>query len=135
MNDSVTFRQLESSRSDWNEVTSGDSSLDDWYRSVRDTPISELDDGDLSRACRQCLYLDHIVPLAVARLEQEPLAGDIFDGELLVAMKMIPTSFWMNDQRYSEQLLRVVNQAKELSDDEDIVDDADELAEKIRTVR
>ena len=135
MNESVTFRQLESSGNDRNELMSGDSSLDDWYRRIRDTPISELDDGDLSRACRQCLYLDHIVPISIARLEEEPLAGDIYDGELLVAMKLIPTNYWKNDQRCSEQLLRVVDQAKKLSDDEDIINDVDELAERIGTVR
>ena len=130
-----TFRQFEAFRDDGNEPASGESILDEWYSHIRDTPISEFDDGDLSRACRQCLYLDHVVPIAVERLKTEPLAGDMYDGELLAAMKPIPTSYWKNNQRISEDLLTIVEQAKQLSDDEDIVKDVDVLVERIGKLR
>ena len=128
MTNSITFRQLESLGSEY-EV--GASALDEWYKGVRDTPISELDDGDLSRACRQMLYLSHVVPAAVKRLLSEPLAGDMYDGELLVAMKSIPIDYWQTDRASAEVLANVVEEAKRLSEDNDIVSDADELAGRL----
>jgi hypothetical protein len=131
MNNSMTFRQLETPDGGRSEPDPNNSPLDEWYCRVRDTPISEFADEDLGRACRQAIYVDHIVPIAVARLEEEPLAGDMYDGELLVAMRSIPVNYWRKDQQTSERLLKVVERVKQLSDDQDIIHDVDELVGRI----
>lgn len=131
----MTFRQLEPSHSGRSEPDPNNSPLDGWYCRIRDTPISEFADEDLGRACRQAIYVDHIVPIAIARLEAEPLAGDMYDGELLVAMKSIPVNYWRNDQQSSERLLKVVERVKQLSDDQDIIHDVNELVRTIASER
>lgn len=130
MSDTITFRQLESAMSDHDEDKFGDSSLDEWYKSIRNTPITDFGDGDLSRACRQQLYLNHVVPIAVERLKSQPLAGDMYDGELLVAMKSISIDYWRTDQESARQLFAIAQEAKLLVD-EDIADDVDELVGRL----
>ncbi|MCA8982948.1 MAG: contact-dependent growth inhibition system immunity protein [Planctomycetaceae bacterium] len=131
MTNTVTFRQLEFASSS-SKPAAGDSALDEWYRRVRDIPINELDDGDLCRACRQQVYLDHVVPIAVERLTVQPLAGEMYDGELLVAMKSIPTGYWQRNSRISQDLADVVKKVHVLSEDDDILADADEVGRRIR---
>lgn len=128
MADPVTFRKLELRHVEPNPEQS---SLEDWYCQIRDTPITDFDDGDLSRACRQGLCLEHVVPIAVARLEVKPLAGAMYVGELLAAMNSVPRGYWKDDQRSSERLLNIVDRAKQLSRGRAIIKDADELAERI----
>lgn len=130
MTDVKTFQQLEDADS-VGEYRAGESPLDEWYQGIRNIPISDFDDGDLCRACRQQLYLGHVIPVAVARLQVEPLAGDMYDGELLVAMKSVPIDYWRTDQKSAGLLVSIVQDAKRLSDDDDIVSDADELARRL----
>jgi len=65
-----------------------------WYRSVSETPLDELGLEDVCKACRQQIHLEHIVPMALQILKIEPLAGEMYDGELLVALKSIPSDYW-----------------------------------------
>lgn len=87
MSESLTFRKVDGGA----EV--GDSSLDAWYSQIRETPISEFGDGDLARACRQKLFLEHVVPSVVFRLVENPLAGDLYDGELLSSLLATANGF------------------------------------------
>jgi len=131
MKEMVTFRQLELP-AERIEPTESGSALDEWYGRVRDLPIQELDDGDLSRACRQRLHLDHVVPIAVRRLASEPLAGETYDGELLAAMKSVPIQYWQSNQEISQELTTAVEKVRQLTDDEDVLADADEVSERLR---
>jgi hypothetical protein len=72
----------------------GTSSLERWYDEVRTTPFDQFSDGDLSRAVRQELYLEQLLPFAIARLQEDPLAGDLYDGELMKAVSEVRDSFW-----------------------------------------
>jgi hypothetical protein len=90
----VTFRSLESDADRRLIADSGNSPLESWYRRVRDTPLDKLNSGDLSRACRQQLYPTAVVPIAIAKIEKEPLAGELYDGELLVALKSVSRDYW-----------------------------------------
>ena len=131
MTNSTTFRKLEPSGKGISDVDHDNSPLGKWYCSIRDTPISEFTYKDLSRACQQELYVNHIVPIAMVRLEEEPLAGEMYEGELIVAMKSIPINYWKNHPLILERLLRVVERVKQLSEDEQVVHGVNELAEKI----
>ena len=65
-----------------------------WYRAVSETPLDELGLEDICKACRQQVHLEHVVPLALRILKTEPLAGDMYDGELLVSLKSAPLDYW-----------------------------------------
>ena len=95
MNSHTTFRQLESPRDANPNANVGGSPLEIWYRSVRDKPISQFTYNDLCKACRQGLYPEVMVPVAIENLRKEPLAGESYDGELIVAMKSVDSNFWL----------------------------------------
>jgi len=73
------------------------SALGEWYASVRDTPIRELGVDDLARACRQGLYLDHVVPVALSVLRDDVNAGSQYDGELASVLTRLPPPFWRSN--------------------------------------
>jgi CDI immunity proteins len=108
---SPSFRQLESESDQHLVAASGDSTLEIWYRSIRDCPIDQLSLLDLSRACRQQLFPDSIVPVAVNVLACESDAGHIYDFELLLSMLTIPRNFWDQHSNLSSQLLPVAEYA------------------------
>ena len=77
----TSFRDL-----DGNAVLPAPSSpLELWYESVRDTEIADMYVGDLARACRQGLFLAEILPTCLVVLRHDPLAGEMLEGELLLA--------------------------------------------------
>ncbi len=130
-----TFRQLETPHNGGSDPNPNNSPLDDWYCRIRDTPITEFNDEDLCRACRQAIHMDHVVPIAAAHLEEEPLAGDMYDGELIVAMRSIPANYWMSDLPNLERILWVAGRVKQLSNDKDILHDVDERICKFENIR
>jgi hypothetical protein len=81
------------------------SALEEWYRDRNDVKIAELDVEDLARACRQNLYDEEIVPCCLLKLEQEPLAGDMYEGELVKALAGVSANYWRTHPREREQFL------------------------------
>ncbi|HCH39532.1 MAG TPA: hypothetical protein DE191_08550 [Enterobacter sp.] len=59
------------------------SSLDEWFSSVLDVPIDELEVGDVARAIRQDIFLAEVLPKAEIILQKDPLAGEDYDGQLI----------------------------------------------------
>lgn len=76
------------------ESTGHESALDNWYDSVRTKPITDFSIDDICRACRQELYLEHVVPVALSAIEQDVTAGYQYDGELASVLSRIPSAFW-----------------------------------------
>jgi hypothetical protein len=74
--------------------TTRKSALDEWYESVRDHAICDLSIADLARSCRQALFPDYLVPVAVQRLKSDPLAGALYHGELLASLRHVDREFW-----------------------------------------
>jgi hypothetical protein len=102
--------------------------LEAWYRSVRDLPLDELTTEDLSRALRQNIHLDHIVPLALKILGAEPLAGEMYDGELLVSLKAVPPRYWSRHEDERRSLRSSIEAALRMEEaTEDVRTDAREL--------
>lgn len=131
MSKPLTFRQLEAGEN-WCEQGIRRSALEEWYCHIRDTPIEEVEIGDLCRACRQRLHLTYVVPIAVKHLRMDPLAGEMFDGELLAAMRSIPTSFWRVNCELSQKLASVLESVKEVTEDKEILADAVEVCKRLR---
>ena len=65
-----------------------------WYRAVRETPIKDLGIEDICKACRQQIHIDQVVPIALQVLQSDPLAGEMYDGELLASLKSISPDYW-----------------------------------------
>lgn len=110
---STTFRQLESAEEAKFIDGYGDSPLACWYRRVRDVPIETFGIGDLARACRQDEYVEHIVPIAIRRLQQDPLAGSMDEAELVVAVGSLPLSSWCKSSEARAAWLSVLDSALE----------------------
>ena len=78
----VTFRALDGNR----VLPEPRSALEQWYLAVRDVPLRQLGVPDLARAIRQGLFTDQLVPIAIDELTRDPLAGELYDGELVAAV-------------------------------------------------
>jgi hypothetical protein len=99
-----TMRSLE-------EQPSGDrgaSTLDEWYRSIRDFSLSDLPIADVARSCRQGLFPDYVVPVAIRHLGENPLAGDLYDGELLVSLRNVAGGFWGRREDLRSELSKIL---------------------------
>jgi hypothetical protein len=94
------------------------SSLDAWYTRVQDVPLEKLSDGDLARASRQALFLEHIVPIALARLHEDPSAGELFDGELASVIARLPKSFWSAHLDLLSRTMTVLGKAEPRVDED-----------------
>lgn len=110
---SATFRSLvgESSSADT-------SALGAWYARVAEVPVEQLQIGDLCRAVRQELALPYIVPIAVELVSSEPSAGELYDGELAVALARIPRDFWAANRLALDLVRRVLAETVSHVDDE-----------------
>lgn len=86
----------------------GEFPLPAWYRSVIDVAIDDLTTEDLARACRQDVHLKEVVPRALEILKNDPLAGEFYDGELMVAMLGIQSEFWLANLMLLESLQTLI---------------------------
>jgi len=74
--------------------------------------------------------LDQIIPIALDLLEADPLAGEFFDGELLVAMKAVSMAYWRDNRTQRDRLLDIIHSCM-LGLSGDIKKDADDLVERL----
>jgi hypothetical protein len=102
-----------------------------WYRVVRNKPLSEFSIEDVCKSCRQNLYPEHIVPLALNLLEANVLAGELYDGELLVSLKSVPQNYWTENSDHRDFLLRIIKKTKDRSE-ESLQKDLEELLIKLK---
>ncbi len=84
---------------------------------LRKRPVGALDAEGLRLLISQQIGLDTIVPLALERVEREPLAeGDFYPGDLLDALiRRVPDSYW---QAHEDQRTRVRTVAQALDPEE-----------------
>jgi CDI immunity proteins len=104
-----------------------------WYRAVRETPLEELGVEDVCKACRQQIHLQHVVPMSIRILKSEPLAEEMYDGELLVSLKSVPSDYWSSHVTEATELKSIcdgVQENAQLSDD--VRQDVAELVTRMR---
>jgi hypothetical protein len=78
--------------------------IDEVHR-LRRVPVGELTVEDLRLLVGQGVALTVVMPLAVQRLEEDPLAeGDLFEGDLLTAVLRVPVGFWSDHPDLAERL-------------------------------
>lgn len=78
--------------------------LPTWYREVRNTPIDELTLYDVCLACGQQIHLTHMLPVAIRILEQNPIAGEYYDGHLLSSLEKTPIDYWVAHRDQAVQI-------------------------------
>ena len=103
----VTFRDLDGDV----QLPAPTSMLEEWYIKVRDAAVTDLDIEDLARACRQNLYSTTVIPLCLLKLEEDPLAGEMYDGELMHAMKGVAPDYWFTQPIDRERFLMLARRA------------------------
>lgn len=97
---------------DWGEPTREDSSLVRQCHHLRRKPLSEFTVQDLRIMIGQQISLPILVPLAVERLEANPLTeGNFYPGDLLAAVSQIDQTFWTDHDELLQRIRRVVARA------------------------
>ncbi|MDE8742048.1 contact-dependent growth inhibition system immunity protein [Pectobacterium polaris] len=95
------------------------SSLDLWFERVIDIPIENLAVEDLCRAIRQELFIEQLIPRVLEVLNEDPLAGEYYDGELIAALSMIKG----NELTYHKDIFIKIKEAINQIDFSEINDD------------
>ena len=109
----------------------GEFPLQEWFRAVYEKPLGEFSLHDVARACAQGLYVEYIVPLALDALGDDPLAGDLYDGDLMSSLSSVPADFWRTHELLRDSLLAIVKPfLAELDEEREI---AERLLKKLKT--
>ena len=130
----LTFAMLEGEKSSGELPTrSGEEyPLPAWYRAVREIPLEQLSVEDICKACRQQIHLDHVVPIALGILRSNPLAGEMYDGELIASLKSVPANYWRDRTDEGLILKRILEKAISIEATlDDVRQDAEELLNRI----
>jgi len=89
------------------------SSLEQWFESVIDAPIDKLSVEDLCRAFRQDLCVEQLMPRALAVLNEDPLAGENYDGELIAVLATIKSDVLKNNMDILCQIKEIIKKLNE----------------------
>jgi hypothetical protein len=101
-------------KADWGEPTHNSYLVTTLHR-LRRKPLRDFEIEDFRIMIGQGIGLPFLVPLALERLEEEPLsAGDFYRGDLLRAVLQIHEEFWMNHPDSFEGVRNVVGRVKDL---------------------
>ena len=100
---------------DWGEPSKDDTSLVTRCLRLRRKPLCEFTVGDLRIMIGQRISLPILIPLAVERLEEEPLAeGSFYPGDLLNAVFGAGEEFWASHPDSFQRVRKVVGWIKNL---------------------
>ena len=112
MQTGFSFFDLERAAGQKYEPAEGDKwPLEDWYAKVRQIPITQMSVGDLATACRQEIWIAQVIPVVIEVLKDDPCAGELYDGELVVALKLIPAEFWTQHPALARAVKAIVEPA------------------------
>ncbi|SFW49595.1 contact-dependent growth inhibition system immunity protein [Amycolatopsis australiensis] len=115
--DSLTLEQIEGRY--WGEPPADATRLIKTVHELRRKPLAALDIEDLRVLLLQKEGVDVLVPIALTRLEQNPLAeGDFYPGDLLNAVLKIPEAYWRQHPDQHRRVSAVVAAAERLATSE-----------------
>ena len=99
-----------------------DYALDEWYNTLINKDITELDISDLCRMIKQGIFIELAIDKAIGFLKLNPLEGDVYDGQLLEVL------FSVDREEITEQkepLKEVLIDVKEKVEMDDFMSDED----------
>lgn len=125
-----TFRSIARDQSSTWQPEAHPSSLTQWYLSVYDVPIEDLEAEDLCRAIRQELFISDLLPVAVSALKEDLFFGYMDDGELLRALSKLSADYWVENVFLAKKMLSIlVEGSKRLTADPEVAESANALME------
>ncbi|AMA71740.1 MULTISPECIES: contact-dependent growth inhibition system immunity protein [Aneurinibacillus] len=63
--------------------------LDIWYNTLIEKTVTEIDITDICRMLRQEIFIELAIERALEYLKQNPLIGDVYDGQLLELLSSV----------------------------------------------
>lgn len=104
-----SLTQLEDA--DWG-LPAYDSHLVRTIHQLRDKPIGDFSVEELRITIGQNVGLLHLLPIAIERLNREPLAeGDFYGGDLLQSVLATDPSYWSDRPDQREQVRHIAERA------------------------
>lgn len=92
----TTLEQLDGER--WGDLPADATALMRRCHALHRTPLADFSVDDLRLMISQGIGLQRLVPLALDRVEANPLAeGDLYPGDLLVSLFRVAESHWSTD--------------------------------------
>jgi hypothetical protein len=101
------------------------------YRKIR---ISELTVGQLRTLISQKIGIKYLTEIALELLEKNVVVGDLFEGDLLLAVSKIPAEYWTQNRNELEKLKILVESNTELIKSELGENDYNEIIDRIKPV-
>lgn len=93
----------------WKEPVEYPSGLAINCHNNRKIPIKQLTVEQLRLLISQKIGLEHIIEIAIQKLEENILAeGDLYEGDLLVSVSCLSTQFWNENKIHLEKLRTIV---------------------------
>lgn len=113
------------------EKTDIDDPLVKWYNSVIEKDVSQLTKGDAARCIRQNVFVETAAEAILGYLLDNPLAGDMFEGELMEKAAQIDSGIL---KKYSSAVSEILNKSYLLLEDHiwDFTEDRQEFYESVR---
>jgi hypothetical protein len=106
-----TFAQIEEIKGIHYDKNFRHSPLSDWYDSVREKRFSDFSVEDWCKCVRQDMFLEYVIAYALAELRRDPLAGEMYDGELANALLSVKQDFWVHRDKEREELKTILRAA------------------------
>jgi hypothetical protein len=101
----------------WPEPDDTDTRLVEEIHRLRSVPIGQMTTEDLRLLLGQQIGTEWLMPLALERLERDPLAeGDFYPGDLLMGVLRTQEGYWPTHPEPSQALKRVRLRLLEISD-------------------
>lgn len=89
-------------------IDENSSSLEIWYNNIQNKKLLQLTDGNIARLIRQEFHLRYAIHEGIHRLWDNPVAGDLFDGEILVMICRLEKQFWLINLDLKEKIEELV---------------------------
>jgi hypothetical protein len=114
--DNATLEELE--RSNWGEPTYRSHLVTQCHR-LRRVQLRSLTVENLRILIGQNIGLPFLIPLAIEKLQQNPLAeGDFYPGDLLCAVLRAEPEFWKSHADSRSEIRSICERARELAGSE-----------------
>ncbi|MCR6096145.1 hypothetical protein HXA31_07935 [Salipaludibacillus agaradhaerens] len=92
------------------------SPLDEWYNTLINKDVNEIDVFDLCKMIRQNILIDLAVNKATEVLRTNPLEGDVYDGQLIKLLYSIDYKEIKEHTNSLQKILQKVKQTIEIDD-------------------
>lgn len=128
-------RTLEELENDvWDEPNEFPTGLIERCFKYRKIKISELSVGQLRTLLSQKIGVKYLTEMTLELLEKDIVIGDLFEGDLLLAVSKIPAEYWTQNRNDLKKLKIMVESNVEIIKSELGEKDYDEIIERIKPV-